>query len=1580
MIKKLSKFLGLILCLTLVFGFMHISNNEVYAQNHERGGLKKWLEESKPINGGYYRVWNDFKAENAVLHKNAQTKMGDIPKEVNLVLAFYDNEMARISKEDMKEYVSQLHAKGQKVVGSIFVHLLYDPIHYHLSLHDELQKKYPDDVQYDYQAQRYLLKFEKSKEGNKRRSEFIRHYYMDMYDFDGLDIDMEKSASEVEKHMPQIKEMFEELSTYIGPKNNSNKLFIYDTTYDAEHPIFQQNKDLFDLILLQLYGYPSEFRLVNKHKSLFESFSKYVPMENILIGFSFYEENTHASRGYNPHTNRWYDTPMSNGLVEYLTQQEYKGEYRLGELKDSRAGRYAKWQDEFGLKGGIFSYAVDRDGVPHPTREDAENMFREYSKFSLGGGYDIEAWVRAGRPGKSPQDDLQATDYSQSVELYKLMVEDGDYGLIDETDFPDEALLETVKKHVGIYRGNIKRYNKELYIDNSEIRDLTGLEKFENVSKITLYGLDKITKLTKENLPKSLQNPDKEVFNKPFDTKLVISGLTSLENLDLSQLNLETLEIREPENFTSLKKVNVSNNRLDLSKYSYDREILEKFNEIIRKNLQKEGIEFTNENLKFGNQKPRAYYPNFEPKYIKLSIGDENFEPKQILKGQKTIKGMFIENEDSFNEFLNDTLFGEKYNSDELVYDDFKIDYENVSITLSDIDGNRVNEKTVKTDKEGIFVVSYKNFDLESKNKEIHKVKVTVGEGATSSKNLAYKAYLFGDYTQTLDRIFDEGEQYTQSFLTWGPGTQEVYFRIPEEAIVENIEIVSNKLKDVKLEYLEKDKYTSKNEKLDDIKKEEGWKVAYNSNELEGKKSHKLDQSINSSYWKITFTHEGRDSLKELRLFGYKKSEKSLNEKKIEAYKDIDALGLRSKFIEKIIEESKNPESLESLIKMLRDNKLQALLSLVENLESIDLTQNESDKLIEKLEDSLNNANEIIEKNRVTKEEIEDAENKVFDVIKELYKEKIINLEYISEEEKDDFNNQVDSISKKDIDVLIQLYKKVDDLNKSKKPLEIFEDVNFETVYVADDKLEFGEKETESEGKKGKLKIVYQNGEQILVETIEESEPKVIKVGNVNIEQTKVPFNIERKYVSSRLAKEGDVTVVEGEEGIDTTKTVYKVNPKDGSLYEPDVTVERTKPVVNKKVEYGNAVEFTPIEDNAITTKVEIVPFETKYVADSNLKFGEMKEVVEGINGEVVIKIQNGEEISRETIKDKTDRVLNIGNVEIINSEVPFGTNIVDDSDKYIFEDEIVEDGKLGLDEVKKVYEVNQETGELINPQTSVIRLVQPINKKIIKGIKLADNTELKSKYEELNKINKKYLTSESLEKLESLIKTVKDAIDNKKITPKEIDLVIKEINKVSNELDRKTGVIKFNLSGGILNNSKEDLVLEAKLGDEIEIPAAPIKEGFKFSYWKGSTYYPGDKYLVEGDHDFTAIWELAQNNDNIGNKNDSNDKNITEDKKDDNKSNSQGDASRTDVGNSLNGKTKPNTDKNSTSDKNIRNDENTGKNINSNRSKENNNILKNTNRSINVKTGDNTSIIVLIALLVVSAGLYIFISKKKNK
>ena len=92
-------------------------------------------------------------------------------------------------------------------------------------------------------------------------------------------------------------------------------------------------------------------------------------------------------------------------------------------------------------------------------------------------------------------------------------------------------------------------------------------------------------------------------------------------------------------------------------------------------------------------------------------------------------------------------------------------------------------------------------------------------------------------------------------------------------------------------------------------------------------------------------------------------------------------------------------------------------------------------------------------------------------------------------------------------------------------------------------------------------------------------------------------------------------------------------------------------------------------------------------------------------------------------------------------------------------------------------------------------------------------------------------------------------------------------IFKGDNHFEEQTKVVKipstgvertitFSLNGGTYKGIEEDITIVALEGDYITVLDAPEKEGYEFLYWKGSVYYPGDKYKVEEDHTLTAQWK----------------------------------------------------------------------------------------------------------------------------
>lgn len=653
----IKKGLNLLLILAMLVTMLPFSGN-IKAKAEE--DIRVWLNSKKPLYAGYYRTWHDSSSmllddKGEVVKGGGKVQMGDIPAEVDLVFMFDDGQAKDSPFYDKvkDEYVPKLHERGQKIIRTLGVE--------HLNGGTGLSKdstKYPDN-----------------EEGYKKLAEDIIEEYVTKLGLDGLDIDIEKhNYSETEQDLKNLKEIFgidpevqraknkraenvfRELAKLIGPNGkDKSKLLIIDTTMPAESTILKQNYDNIDLFLVQRYGKTGELgnpNLPGTHSfldldGLWNSLKNYIPANKFMIGFSFYEERS-------PKGNRWYDIPFKDG-----TSFDAKHENKIGNgIKDSRAGRYALWQPkDGGLKGGIFSYAVERDGVYHPYKEDEE----------VTNNPEIDTWCE--------------TEFKQSIELKQIML-NAQGELITEADFADEALRESIIAQVGRFKGDLERFDGELKLDNPEIKDTTGLSLLVKVKKIT------------------------------------IKGLVSLENLNLKNCGLETIDIADYENYKKLKNIDISGNKLDLSAESPDRKTLDKLME----NNPTATVEY-------GDQEPKPY-PDYALENLPdaLDKASEEFDLGDILTVTKTVRGTNIEQ-----------LADLKINEKDVIKTGYVINPWNYSgytfkIVKHDqtvIAGNKINREEDAT---------YKVTVLDANGDKVTEKMVKVGEGKEFLENLSYKA------------------------------------------------------------------------------------------------------------------------------------------------------------------------------------------------------------------------------------------------------------------------------------------------------------------------------------------------------------------------------------------------------------------------------------------------------------------------------------------------------------------------------------------------------------------------------------------------------------------------------------------------------------------------------------------------------------------------------------------------------------------------------------------------------------------------------------------------------------------------
>ena len=73
--------------------------------------------------------------------------------------------------------------------------------------------------------------------------------------------------------------------------------------------------------------------------------------------------------------------------------------------------------------------------------------------------------------------------------------------------------------------------------------------------------------------------------------------------------------------------------------------------------------------------------------------------------------------------------------------------------------------------------------------------------------------------------------------------------------------------------------------------------------------------------------------------------------------------------------------------------------------------------------------------------------------------------------------------------------------------------------------------------------------------------------------------------------------------------------------------------------------------------------------------------------------------------------------------------------------------------------------------------------------------------------------------------------------------------------------MLSFDTNGGSLDGQSGIVTLQYEEGTVITMPE-PVREGYRFRYWKGSKYEAGEKYTVSENHTFTAQWKKDSKSD----------------------------------------------------------------------------------------------------------------------
>ncbi|HEP1488387.1 TPA: endo-beta-N-acetylglucosaminidase family protein [Streptococcus pyogenes] len=829
-----------------------------------------------PLYGGYFRTWHDKTSDPT--EKDKVNSMGELPKEVDLAFIFHDwtKDYSLFWKELATKHVPKLNKQGTRVIRTIPWRFLAGGDNSGIA---EDTSKYPN-----------------TPEGNKALAKAIVDEYVYKYNLDGLDVDVEHDSipkvngEASDENLKRSIDVFEEIGKLIGPKGaDKSRLFIMDSTYMADkNPLIERGAPYINLLLVQVYGSqgekggwePVSNRPEKTMEERWQGYSKYIRPEQYMIGFSFYEER--AGSG-----NLWYDINVEDESNPNIGK----------EIKGTRAERYAKWQPKTGgVKGGIFSYAVDRDGVAHPKKN----------------GY------------KNPKlDNIVTSDYSVSKALKTVMLKDKSYDLIDEKDFPDKALREAVMAQVGTRKGDLERFNGTLRLDNPAIQSLEGLNKFKKLAQLDLIGLSRITKLDQSVLPANMK-PGKDTLETVLETykkdnkeepatippvSLKVSGLTGLKELDLSGFDRETLAGLDAATLTSLEKVDISGNKLDLAPGTENRQIFDTMLSTVSNHLGS-----NEQTVKFDKQKPTGHYPDTYGKTsLRLPVAEGNIDlQSQLLFGTVTNQGTLINSEADYKAYQNHKIAGRSFVDSNYHYNNFKVSYENYTVKVTDSTLGTTTDKTLATDKEETYKIDF--FSPADKTKAVHTAKVIVGDEKTMMVNLAEGATVIGGSadSQAALKAFDGVIEYNPISTQ---NRASIIFEMKDPSLAKYWRLFndSSKGKDDYIKEAKLEVFTGQlNAKADvktSLEKSDDWQTVSTYSGQEQVFSHALD-NISAKYWRVTVDTKGGNyswpSLPELQILGYPLPNADTIMKTVTTAKGLSQQ--KDKFSQKMLDELKIKE------------------------------------------------------------------------------------------------------------------------------------------------------------------------------------------------------------------------------------------------------------------------------------------------------------------------------------------------------------------------------------------------------------------------------------------------------------------------------------------------------------------------------------------------------------------------------------------------------------------------------------------------------------------------------------------------
>ena len=315
--------------------------------------------------------------------------------------------------------------------------------------------------------------------------------------------------------------------------------------------------------------------------------------------------------------------------------------------------------------------------------------------------------------------------------------------------------------------------------------------------------------------------------------------------------------------------------------------------------------------------------------------------------------------------------------------------------------------------------------------------------------------------------------------------------------------------------------------------------------------------------------------------------------------------------------------------------------------------------------------------------------------------------------------------------------RKVDEKVNTVKP----ETVQFETRYENDPSLASGVEKEKQPGRQGLRYIITRDGNVVSTINERQKQDRIVlrgtKGSDREVTTQRIPF--ETKYVDDPNLEVGKTRVVT--QGVEGEKEITKtyVTQSGTRVGEPTVSERTITAKVDKVIARG-----TRGSDREVTT--QRIPFETKYVDDSNLEVGKTRVVTEGVVGEKEITktyvTQSGKRVgdptvSERTITAKVDKVVARGtrgsDIDSVTNDIPFKVIYKEDKNLEHGKQRVDVEGVVGRLKTTKTYVT--QSGKRVGDPTIVNEIVTTkVDKVIAVGTKPVVTTkelEFKTKYVE---------------------------------------------------------------------------------------------------------------------------------------------------------------------------------------------------------------------------------------------------------